>query len=108
MFINYWLDRSMATMEKELILVKQSPNTQAWFNKMPSIIPACCPLSKTIKSAEEYGPKVGQAHHLRMTKYGIEGVLKAARKYHRYSFYVFYNSVFKPNEPFWIVFHRDQ
>ncbi len=107
MLINYWLDRSMAIVEKETILVKPSPNTQAWFDKMPSIIPACCPLTKIIGSPQDYGPKIGHAHHLRMTKFGIEGVLKASRKYHRYSFYVFYNAVFQPTEPFWIVFHRD-
>jgi len=106
MLKNYWLDRSLAVIEKEVILVKPSSSTQAWFDKMPSVIPACCPPSKTIKAPDEYGPKVGYAHHLRMTRYGIEGVVKTARKYHRYQFYVFYNLVFQPSEPFWIVFHR--
>ena len=107
MFTNYWLDRSLTTIEKEVILVKTSPQTQAWFDRMPSIIPACNPLSKIITSQSEYGPKIGQAHHLRMTKFGIEGVLKTARKFHRYHFYVFYNKIFQPSEPFWVVFHKD-
>lgn len=107
MFINYWLDRSMATIEREVILVKPSPQTQAWFDKMPSILPACCPSSKTISSFSDYGIKIGQAHHLRYTKFGIEGVLKIARKYHRYHFYVLYNKTLQPNDPFWIVFHKE-
>ena len=97
----------MALTENEIILVKPSPQTQAWFDKMPPIIPACHPGCKLINGHGDYGPKVGQAHHLRMTKFGIEGVLKTNRKYHRYRFYVLYNKVFQPAEPFWIIFHKD-
>jgi hypothetical protein len=107
LMINYWLDRALVPVENELILVKPSPTTQSWYEKMPSIIPACCPDVKIIIDSEDYGQKVGHAHHLRFTKFGIEGVLKAPRKYHRYSFYVLYNNVLQPKDPFWIVFHKN-
>jgi hypothetical protein len=105
MYINYWLDRAMAVVENEVILVKQSSTTQGWFDKMPPTIPAIYPGKKYL-GYSDFSPKIGLAHHLRLTRWGIEGVLKVPRKFHRYPFYVLYDKVQQPNEPFWVVFQN--
>ena len=102
---NYWLDYSMQVVEKELILVKAAPTTHSWFEKMPSKIPVCYPAGE-ITGPGDYGPEIGYAHHLRLTKFGIEAVLKVSRKYHRLPFYVFYNASYVPKKPFWVVIHK--
>lgn len=106
MFINYWLDRSGAIVETEVVLVKQSASTKDWFDKMPKQIPAIA-SNKKILNVNDFRPKVGHAHTLRMTRWGIEAVLIAPRKFQRYNFYVLYDQRNQPNEPFWVIFHRD-
>lgn len=103
MFINYWMDLSAAIIENEIILVKASSTTKHWFDRMPPKIKAIFPENKPVHP-EDFSPIVGEAHHLRLTKWGIEGVLKAPRRFHRYSNYVLYNQ--NQVEPFWVVFHR--
>jgi hypothetical protein len=102
---NFWLERALEVVETEILLVKASGNTKAWFNKMPSRIPAIFP-SNLLKTAEDYAPIVGYAVHLRISRFGIEGVLRAPRKYHRYKHYVIYDLKNHPGEPFWLVIHR--
>lgn len=106
--INYWLDRSMALLEEEVLLVKSSPNLKKWFDKMPKALPACYSEVQVINDEEDYGPKVGLAHHLKLTKFGVEGVLKVARKYHRLERYVYYNANLRPKDPFWVVIHKNK
>jgi len=103
---NYWIDRSMAIIEEELILVKSTPTTQAWYDRMPKQIPAIYPdrITPTISA---FGPQIGIAHHMRLSKWGIEGVLKIPRKFFRMSFYVLYEKNQNPNQPFWVVFHNN-
>lgn len=106
MYKNYWLDRANVMVEEEVILVKQTPTTQAWFDKMPKQIPAIYPDVKYL-TINDFGPQVGIAHHMRLSKWGIEGVLKVPKRYFRMTFYVLYDKVQKPNDPFWVVFHKN-
>ncbi len=101
---NYWLDRAMAVCENELILVKASPNTQDWFDKMPKQIPAIYPEIQ-LTDPEDFAPKVGYAHHMRMTRFGIEGVLKLPKKLHKLQFHVLYAKWLRPYDPFWVVLY---
>jgi hypothetical protein len=105
---NYWLDRAEAIMERELIIVKSSPETKNWYNRMPSVIPIIYPDKKQPTYPSEFGPKVGIAHHLRYNNHGIEAVMKAPRKYHRLNCYVLYDQVNQPADPFWIILFRSQ
>lgn len=104
--MNHWLNRALEIIEVEKIILKQGHQSQNWYNKMPKIIPAICPDVLQPKSPEEFQPQVGLVHHLRLTKFGIEGVLKAPRKYHRYLSYILYDSKNKPNNPFWLILHK--
>ena len=110
MYVNYWLERSNMIIEKEVILVKPSHMNKAWLiyavHTMPSIIPAACPAVRYIHKAEDFGEKIGTAHHLRMTKFGIEAIIKVARRYLRYNYYVLKSNLI-PFEPFWVIFHKD-
>ncbi len=91
--------------ENEMVLVAPSPNTKNWFDRMTKVIPAIIPDAKPT-SPQEFAPIVGLAHHLRFTKWGIEGVLKAPKAYHRWRVYVLYDVYNQPNEPFWVVLHK--
>lgn len=102
---NYWLEKASEIIETEFLFVKATPNTKMWFNKMPSRIPAIYP-SNELKTPEDFEPVVGYASHFRLSHYGIEGVLHAPRKYHRYKHYVTYDMKNQPREPFWVVLHR--
>ena len=105
--INYWLQRSDTIIEKELILVKQTTETKNWYDRMPNVTPVIFPDKKQPNSPSEFGPKVGFAHHLRYTKYGIEGVLKTSRKYHRLNYYVLHDKINQPASPFWIILFKN-
>ncbi len=105
--INYWLDRAAAILERELILVKSSPETKNWFERMPSVLPVILPEVKQPACPSEFGPKVGIAHHLRYTRFGIEAVLKAPRKYHRLQYYVLHDKVNMPSDPFWVILFKN-
>ncbi len=102
---NFWLDRAETVIETERLLVKQSDTAQAWYGKMPSVIPMILPGQAVFRIAEDFGPRVGEVRHLRLTRMGIEGVLRAARKYHRLASYVYYDSQIQPAKPFWVVMH---
>lgn len=105
--INYWLDRASVIMERELVLVKSSSETKNWYDRMPSVIPVIFPNTKQPMSPSEFGPKIGIAHHLRFSRHGIEGVLKAPRKYHRFSYYVLHDKVNQPTDPFWVILFKN-
>ncbi len=107
MVLNYWLDRAAAIMEQELLLVKNSPNTKNWFDKMPGTLPVIYPQIKQPSVPSEFGPKVGIAHHLRYSRHGIEAVLKAPRKYHRLNYYVLYDNINMPADPFWVIVFKN-
>jgi hypothetical protein len=99
---NYWLDRSLQIVEKEVILVKNSKETKMWYNKMSIVIPIIAPDNKP-HQPEDFHPKVGVAHNLKLGRHGIEAVLKTPRKYQRFSFYVLHDKINQPLEPFWVV-----
>lgn len=101
---NFWLERALETIDTEILLVKANENIKIWFNKMPSRLPAIFP-STPLTTAESYSPIIGHAIHIRVSKFGIEGVLRAPRKYHRYKHYVIYD-INNHKEPFWLVMHR--
>lgn len=105
--INYWLDRASAILEKEVILVKNTPETKNWYDKMPSVIPVILPSKKQPDSPSEFGPKVGIAHHLRYGRHGIEGVIKIPRKYHRFNYYVLHDKINQPTDPFWVILFQN-
>lgn len=102
---NFWIDRAMAIIETEILLVKQSAKTKKWFDLMPAKIPVICPEVKKLTRPEHFLPQIGNVHHIRLTKLGIEAVLKIPKKYRKYSLYVLYDNNIKPNEPFWVVLH---
>lgn len=106
MYNNYWVAKSLEIIENERVVLKQTSDAGTWYNRMPKIIPAICPEVSQLKTLEDYGPKVGYIHYIRFTKFGIEAVLKAPRKYHRYNSYVLFNANIKPSEPFWLVLHK--
>jgi hypothetical protein len=99
---NYWLDRASETIEKEVILVKNSKETKMWYNKMSILIPIIAPLHKP-QQPGDFVPQVGVAHNLKLSRHGIEAVLKTSRKYQRFSFYVLHDKINQPLEPFWVV-----
>jgi hypothetical protein len=105
--INYWLHRADAIFENELVLVRNSPETKNWYDRMPTVIPVIYPDRRQPLCPSEFGPKVGIAHHLRYTRHGIEGVLKAPRKYHRLSYYVLHDKVNQPSDPFWVILFKN-
>jgi len=104
--MNYWLNRGEAILEQELVLVKSSSETKAWFNKMPNVLPVIFPERKQPACPSEFGPKVGIAHHLRYSNFGIEAVLKAPRKFHRLNFYVLHDKINQPSDPFWVILYK--
>jgi len=106
--INYWLIRSESIIENELVLVRNSPETKNWYDKMPNVIPVIFPDKRQPTCPSEFGPKVGIAHHLRYTRHGIEGILKAPRKYHRLNYYVLHDKLNQPSDPFWVILFKNR
>jgi hypothetical protein len=104
--LNYWISRTEEIVEKEVILVKNSGETRMWFDKMAYSIPIIYPV-KTPTHPGDFVPRVGTAHHLKLTKHGIEAVLKSQRRYQRLKFYVLHDKINQPSEPFWVVLHKN-
>lgn len=104
--INYWLSRAAVIMEREVILVKNSPETKVWYDKMPNVLPVIFPERKQPSYPAEFGPKVGIAHHLHYTRFGIEAVIKAPRKYQRLHYYVLHDKINQPSDPFWVIVYK--
>lgn len=105
MLLNYWTERTDAVVEKEVLLVKASSNTSVWYNKMPVTLPIICPVLRVPKQPQDFTPKVGVAYHLKLSRFGIEGILKTQRKYQRYNNYVLYD-INQLNCPFWVVLYK--
>lgn len=103
---NYWLALSEKIVEKEVLLVKNGPDTRRWYDEMPLILSIIFPIRKQPLNALEFGPKVGIAHHLRYTRLGIEAVLKMPKKYYRFEYYVLKDKVNQPADPFWVVLFK--
>jgi hypothetical protein len=108
MMTNYWLERGLVIVEREMILVKAAPETKGWYDKMPTVLPIIVPERKQPRYPSEFTPKVGVAHHLRYTRFGIEGVVKMPRKYHRMKLYVLHDKIAQPSEPFWVVVYKKE
>lgn len=104
--LNYWIERGLTPIENEVILVKSDKETKHWYEKMPSLVPVMFTESRNLRHPEDYGPKIGLAHHLRLTKFGIEAVIKAPRKCHRYPYFVIHDKINCPQSPFWVVFYK--
>ena len=105
--INFWLARAATIVEREVILVKNTSDTKAWYDKMPNTLPIIYPSKKQPTNPSEFGPKVGMVHHLRHTRFGIEGVFKAPRKYHRMQYYVLHDKINYPSSPFWVIIYNE-
>jgi hypothetical protein len=104
--INYWIVRAEEIIEKEVVLIKNSGETRMWFDRMSSSIPIIYPTIKPSRP-EDFTPRIGTAHHLRLTRHGIEAVLKSQRRYQRLDFYVLHDKINQPKEPFWVVFYKN-
>lgn len=104
--VNYWLDIADRLIEKEVILVKNSSETKNWYDKMPNVLSVIYPDAQP-KRPDAFNPKVGIAHHLRYTRFGIEGVLKIPKKLHKLSYYVLHDMINQPYEPFWVVIFKN-
>jgi hypothetical protein len=105
--INYWIERAEEIIEKEVVLVKNSGETRMWFDKMFSSLPIIYPNKKPSRP-DEFTPRIGSAKHLKLTRFGIEAVLKTHRKYQRLNFYVLHDKINQPHEPFWVIFYNGQ
>lgn len=101
---NFWLELSSTMIEKEVILVKNNSENKYWYDKMPTMLPAIYPEKKKLSCINDFQPQVGMAHHLRLTRFGIEGVLKLPRRFHRLLFYVLHDNQYE--QPFWVVLHK--
>lgn len=104
---NFWLERASAIVEREVVIVKNALETKSWYDKMPNILSIFYPIKKQPTSPLEFEPKVGIANHLRYTKYGIEAVLKMPRKYHRLNYYVLYDNINRPIDPFCVILYAN-
>jgi len=105
---NYWLERALAMVEKEVVLVKNAPETKNWYDRMPTVLPVIWPDKKQPSIPSEFSPKVGVAHHLRYTRFGIEAVLKTPKKYHQFAYYVLHDKVNQPIDPFWVILYKNE
>jgi hypothetical protein len=103
--VNHWLDLANRPIEKEVILVKNSSETKGWYARMPSALSVIFPDEQP-KRPDAFCPKIGIAHHLRYTRFGIEGVLKMPKKFHKLSYYVLHDRINQPYEPFWVVVYK--
>jgi hypothetical protein len=105
MITNYWIKRALEVTENEVLLVKASPTTQDWFRKLPNRISVIYPETK-LAAPEDFGPRVGVAYGFRLTKFGIEGIIRAAKKFQRYQSYIYFDENNQPKEPFWVIIHK--
>lgn len=75
---------------------------------MPSVVYA---IFNEVKSKDpdpnSFLNPIGKVYGIRMMKIGIEGILEAPRKYHKYPLYVLYAPKLKPKNPFWIVIYKN-
>lgn len=99
---NFWINRITELYEKETVLVKPHPSLSIWYNQMSESLPIIAPVKQPVQ-ASEYVPIVGRCHHMRISKWGLEGVLKMPRKFHKYEHYMIFSQKVMPQEPFWVV-----
>jgi hypothetical protein len=105
--LNHWLILANAVLENEILLLKDNLITRSWYMKMPTTIPAICPDVEVLSEKNHFAPQVGIVHHMRLTRLGIEAILKAPRKYHRMQHDVFYDTRFTEGMPFWMVLRKN-
>jgi hypothetical protein len=101
--LNYWLNLANAVLENEFLLLTDNQVTRSWYMKMPPTIPAICPEFEILSEKNHFSPQVGVVHHMRLTRLGVEAILKAPKKYHRMKHEVFYDTRFTEGTPFWVV-----
>lgn len=99
---NFWLERANAVTENEVLVLESSQQALRHFDDMGGTLPVIVaggwpPLR------EDYQTLVGNVHHLRYTKFGIEGILKTRAKYHRRRFRLMDNPDVHPKRRFWVV-----
>lgn len=101
--VNYWLKRANEIIEKEVLLVRTSPDISRIWNEMPTKLPVIFTYTPKSLADEDYMGKIGVCHTIRMCKLGIEGVLKAAKKYHRYPLFILHNLRLSRDHLYWVV-----
>ena len=103
--VNYWLKRANQIIEREILLVKNNMDTKRIFDEMPGKLPVIFTYSPKAPAEDDYLGKIGICHNIRMCRLGIEGVLKTAKKYHRYPLFILHNLRLSRDNPFWVVIY---
>lgn len=101
--INHWLKRASEIVEKEVLLVRNTNDTMRIFHDMPAKLPVIFTYNPQTPEGDDYLGKIGVCHTIRMCKFGIEGVLKTAKKYHRYPLYILHNINLSREHPYWVI-----
>lgn len=113
MVSNYWLDIANEIVEKERLLARTNDidKLRRWYQQMTSSLPAIFVEKYTDNpDHESLSSPIGYVHHLRILVgniNGIEGVLKAPKKYHKHKIYLLFHPKFNPSQPFFAVLHRN-
>jgi hypothetical protein len=94
---NFWIERATQIIEEEVQLLEPSSKASQWFAIMGPRLPTY------YFEPEIPGIQVGWTHSIRLTRLGIEGVIRAARKYHRYNHRLHYHQEAHPDDQFWVV-----
>jgi hypothetical protein len=105
--INHWLNLANTILENEMLLLADNSVTRNWYFKMPATIPAICPDMEILSEPSHFTPQIGIVHHMRLTKLGVEGVLKAPKKYHKMAHEVYFDQRFTSDIQFWMVLRRN-
>ena len=96
---NYWIERATQIIENEVRLMGPSKVADQWFAMMGPRIPTWY----FEPDLDIEGFQVGWTHSIRLTRLGIEGVIRAARKYQRYDHNLCYRQESNPDDRFWVV-----
>jgi hypothetical protein len=95
---NYWIERATQIVDNEVQLMAPSATADKWFAIMGPRLPTW------YFAPDIQGFQVGWTHHIRLTRLGIEGVIRVARKYHRLEHKLcFHEQEVNPDDQFWVV-----
>lgn len=103
--INYWLKRANEVAEKEVLLCKNGPDLHQLLKDMPGKLPVIFTYNPKTPMADDFLGRIGVCHTIRQCKFGIEGVLKSAKKYHRFPLYVLHNANLNRDHPYWVIIY---
>lgn len=105
--MNFWLEKAYSIYENEVLLAKPgSDDLSRWYILMPNKIPVIYTEKKPIVlSEQDVNNVIGYVYYIRITKYGLEGILRTAKRYHRYHLFLTYHPA-SYQDPFYVVIHK--